>query len=166
MKGTCEQIPFHFFLKFMMLSVAGGKTRVVKGQDAVLTVTNSYTRDKGSLELEKVFAGGKTAGDLTDAQKEAIHFTITGPDNYSKDVKYSEFTDGKYKLTDLPTGEYQVTESGADFDKNYSLTVSYSVTDGKAAVTKASRGNRNEYLQQRSWKPYSDKENLWCDPDG
>lgn len=117
-------------------SVAGGKTRVVKGQDAVLTVTNSYTRDKGSLELEKVFAGGKTAGDLTDAQKEAIHFTITGPDNYSKDVKYSEFTDGKYKLTDLPTGEYQVTESGADFDKNYSLTVSYSVTDGKAAVTK------------------------------
>lgn len=25
MKGTCEQIPFHFFLKFMMLSVAYGK---------------------------------------------------------------------------------------------------------------------------------------------
>lgn len=24
MKGTCEQIPFHFFLKFMMLSIAGG----------------------------------------------------------------------------------------------------------------------------------------------
>lgn len=23
MKGTCEQIPFHFFLKFMMLSRAG-----------------------------------------------------------------------------------------------------------------------------------------------
>ena len=23
MKGTCEQIPFHFFLKFMMLSKAG-----------------------------------------------------------------------------------------------------------------------------------------------
>lgn len=117
-------------------SVAGGKTRVVKGQDAVLTVTNSYTRDKGSLELEKVFAGGKTAGDLTAKQKEAILFTITGPDNYSKVVKYSEFTAGKYKLTDLPTGEYQVTESGADFDKNYSLTVSYSVTDGKVAVTK------------------------------
>lgn len=24
MKGTCEQIPFHFFLKFMMLTLAGG----------------------------------------------------------------------------------------------------------------------------------------------
>ena len=24
MKGTCEQIPFHFFLKFMMLRQAGG----------------------------------------------------------------------------------------------------------------------------------------------
>ena len=23
MKGTCEQIPFHFFLKFMMLAMAG-----------------------------------------------------------------------------------------------------------------------------------------------
>lgn len=23
MKGTCEQIPFHFFLKFMMLGCAG-----------------------------------------------------------------------------------------------------------------------------------------------
>ena len=24
MKGTCEQIPFHFFLKFMMLGIVGG----------------------------------------------------------------------------------------------------------------------------------------------
>lgn len=24
MKGTCEQIPFHFFLKFMMLRCGGG----------------------------------------------------------------------------------------------------------------------------------------------
>lgn len=24
MKGTCEQIPFHFFLKFMMLGSDGG----------------------------------------------------------------------------------------------------------------------------------------------
>ena len=24
MKGTCEQIPFHFFLKFMMLTSSGG----------------------------------------------------------------------------------------------------------------------------------------------
>ena len=24
MKGTCEQIPFHFFLKFMMLNYGGG----------------------------------------------------------------------------------------------------------------------------------------------
>ena len=23
MKGTCEQIPFHFFLKFMMLGLSG-----------------------------------------------------------------------------------------------------------------------------------------------
>ena len=28
MKGTCEQIPFHFFLKFMMLSDAGAIYRI------------------------------------------------------------------------------------------------------------------------------------------
>jgi len=30
MKGTCEQIPFHFFLKFMMLSSTGGLVLALK----------------------------------------------------------------------------------------------------------------------------------------
>ena len=30
MKGTCEQIPFHFFLKFMMLRIAGGVKSLYK----------------------------------------------------------------------------------------------------------------------------------------
>ena len=30
MKGTCEQIPFHFFLKFMMLCYAGELAKLVK----------------------------------------------------------------------------------------------------------------------------------------
>lgn len=32
MKGTCEQIPFHFFLKFMMLYFAGWSDRRI-GED-------------------------------------------------------------------------------------------------------------------------------------
>ena len=34
MKGTCEQIPFHFFLKFMMLTVAGVKEDIAAGKVA------------------------------------------------------------------------------------------------------------------------------------
>ena len=33
MKGTCEQIPFHFFLKFMMLSYAGENGVGGSGED-------------------------------------------------------------------------------------------------------------------------------------
>ena len=33
MKGTCEQIPFHFFLKFMMLSYAGENGIAESGED-------------------------------------------------------------------------------------------------------------------------------------
>jgi len=33
MKGTCEQIPFYFFLKFMMLSYAGENGISGDGED-------------------------------------------------------------------------------------------------------------------------------------
>ena len=38
MKGTCEQIPFHFFLKFMMLSKAGV---LVKGSNYLETLSQA-----------------------------------------------------------------------------------------------------------------------------
>ena len=117
-------------------SVEGGKATVSKGGKAEVEVTNSYTRDLGKLELEKVIAGAKGDADLTDAQREQMSFTVTGPDGYSQTVKYSEFTDGKYMLEDLPTGEYTVVEEGADFFENYSLNVSYGVTGGKTTVIK------------------------------
>ena len=33
MKGTCEQIPFHFFLKFMMLGTGGDAPELGAGED-------------------------------------------------------------------------------------------------------------------------------------
>ena len=57
----------------------------------------------------------------TTTPKDAV-FTITGPNDYSKDINYSEFTDGEYVLEGLPVGEYKVVESNANV-KGYTLTV-------------------------------------------
>ncbi len=64
---------------------------------------------------------------------------MTGPKEYSKTIKYSEFENGEYLLTELPVGEYTVTESGTDYD-GYTLdpdtetTVKATVEKGKEAT--------------------------------
>ena len=114
---------------------------VTEGQPVSIAIMNTYTRETGSLELKKTFAGEKNGKDLNADQKKAIHFTVTGPDNYSRTVTYNEFDqDGTYTLSDLPTGTYQVVESGAeDLYEGYKLSTTYSVTDGKTEVTSTTR---------------------------
>ena len=110
---------------------------VAEGQPVSIAITNTYTRETGSLQLKKTFAGEKNGKDLSTDQKKAIHFTVTGPDNYSRTVTYNEFDqDGTYILDNLPTGTYQVVENGAeDLYEGYKLSITYSVTDGKTEVT-------------------------------
>ena len=110
---------------------------VAEGQPVSIAITNTYTRETGILQLKKVFEGEKNGKDLNADQKKAIHFTVTGPDNYSRTVTYNEFDqDGIYTLSDLPTGTYQVVENGAeDLYEGYKLSTTYSVTDGKTEVT-------------------------------
>ena len=110
---------------------------VAEGQPVSIAITNTYTRETGSLQLKKTFAGEKNGKDLNTDQKKAIHFTVTGPDNYSRTVTYNEFDqDGTYILDNLPTGTYQVVENGAeDLYEGYKLSITYSVTDGKTEVT-------------------------------
>jgi|GEM_PF-2861038 len=91
----------------------------------------------GSLEITKTTTGGTTPAEAT--------FTITGPNNYSKTVKYSEFTDGKYTIDNLPVGDYTVTESGAEVT-GYTLTVTGS--GSKATVSKGGKATatiKNSY---------------------
>ena len=114
---------------------------VTEGQPVSIAIMNTYTRETGSLELKKTFEGEKDGTDLNADQKKAIHFTVTGPDNYSRTVTYNKFDqDGTYTLSDLPTGTYQVVESGAeDLYEGYKLSTTYSVTDGKTEVTSTAR---------------------------
>ena len=71
---------------------------------------NKYTQQLGKLTIEKSFVKSDESalvgsfGDVT--------FTITGHNSYSKTVKYSEFTDGKYEIPNLPVGTYTISESG------------------------------------------------------
>ena len=131
-------------VKDYTLTVSGnGQTAKVEDwKTAAAALTNTYTQQTGSLEITKTTKGAATPDDT--------EFTITGPNGYSKTVKYSEFKDGKYTLEKLPVGEYKVTEDAASAEiKDYTLTVNGNgqtakVEDGKtvaAAIT-------NTYTQQ------------------
>ena len=86
-----------------------------------------------------------TTGATTPANAE---FTITGPNNYSKTVKYSEFKNGKYTLENLPVGDYTVTED-ADGAKVAGYTLSVT---GSGATAKVEKGKTAEAKITNTYK--------------
>ena len=114
--------------------------------DPTIKKDNTITKDivfnnttsTGSLKLTKTSKGHDTPDDA--------EFTITGPDSYSKTVKYSELKDGSITLSGLPVGTYTVKESKADVD-GYTLTVNGKET---AEITK---GDTAEVTLTNTYKP-------------
>ena len=112
-------------------TVAKDATSVTVGQDTY-TITNTDANGKttitntklSSLVITKTVSGVT----LTDEEKAAITFTVTGPNSYNATNTYDKFVDGKWTLTDLAAGEYTVTESGAD-KAGYTLNTTYKVGD-------------------------------------
>ena len=87
-------------------------------KNADVKVTNEYVKQTGKLKISKTF-DSSTAITNTDGLK----FIVTGPDNFRKEIKYSDFTNGEYTVTkdvpggttdELPVGVYSVTEVGAE----------------------------------------------------
>ena len=111
-------------------SVADGKTTVTTGTITEVTITNTYSKKTGTLEVDKIINGVI----LTDDQKSKLTFTVTGPNGYSNSGTYDQFVNGSWKLENLPLGDYTVTETNADIE-GYKLTTTYSVDGGKATVT-------------------------------
>ncbi|MBR6254511.1 MAG: Cna B-type domain-containing protein, partial [Clostridiales bacterium] len=96
----------------------GGKVSVVGNAIAKTTVTNTYTKQKGSLTITKALGANAPDG----ASSKTYTFTVTGPDNYSNTV---EIKAGESKTIDkLVPGTYTVTEDekGAAID-GYDLEV-------------------------------------------
>lgn len=83
------------------------------------------TPREGSLKIVKTTEGGTTPADA--------EFTVTGPDGFSKTVRYSEFENGSFTIGNLVPGEYSVKEANADVE-GYSLQVT---GDGQAIAVAA-----------------------------
>ena len=100
-------------------------TSIFVNKEATAAITVVNEPELGSLVITKASTGAETPADAI--------FTVNGPNGYSKSISYSEFTDGKYTLSDIRTGTYTVTESGANV-RNYILTVTASADSIEVAA--------------------------------
>ena len=101
---------------------------VKKDETTPFNFTNNYSQDLGSLTITKTITG------LPDgAAPEKLSFRIKGPNGYSEEIDYSDFTDGSFTIKDLPVGEYTVEEIGADY---VGYTLKSTVEPESAAVEK------------------------------
>ena len=89
-----------------------------------VSATNTYAKS-GELVVRKSFAEDSEigAGDLTDAQKAAMKFTVKDAGGVVvAEQTYDKFVDGAWSIKDLAVGTYTVTETAPDID-DYTLTV-------------------------------------------
>ena len=116
----------------------GGTITLIDDDVKTVTVTNDYDKQTSNLIIKKVFAG-EVSG-LTEAYKDAIKFTVSGPENFTIDIWYSFFAeDDTYTFYDVPLGEYTVVETNADLD-GYHVQTAYSHTDGRINLEKGVPG--------------------------
>ncbi len=103
----------------------------LNGGKASATIRNAYLPMLGALEITKEITG-------TDVTKEfnALRIRIRGPEGFDRTVTYDLFTDGKYTLREIPSGEYTVTEENADGIAERLILRADSVTSVKAEVTR------------------------------
>ena len=103
---------------------------------ATVNVTN--TRLKGKLTVTKTFDGDHASA-LTEAEKNAIEFTVSGPTGFSSITKtYAEIyamENNAWTLENLDPGTYTVNESKANPNSAYTLVTTYSVNGGSYTAT-------------------------------
>ncbi len=94
-----------------------------KFKDCDVHITNSYEAQQeqtGSLTITKTF---DFDDDDSISPPTGLYFQIMQGMSVVKTVWYSEFSESSYTIYDLPVGDYQIIEWGADID-GYDLNVS------------------------------------------
>lgn len=116
----------------------GGRVTVYKGTTTPSTLNNVYRPGKGKLTITKMFDGDHASA-LTIEQKNAISFTVSGPDGYTATKTYQEIyamTDHEWTLDNLDPGDYTVTETNANPNSTaYTLETTYSVDSSAYTAT-------------------------------
>ena len=99
----------------------------------IITYTAMWTPQYGNLTIVKTF-GANSALNMAPG---TATFTVTGAGE-TRVILYSQFTNGRYTLNDLPVGTYTVTESGANvvgFELVSSSTTATVTADETATLT-------------------------------
>ena len=88
---------------------------VVAGGIAEKSVTNTYTKLYGDLELikEPGFTDGSDRFELADTDLEFV-FEVTGPDGNTTEVKLNKENNFKETVKDIPVGTYTIKETKTD----------------------------------------------------
>ncbi len=110
-------------------------------------IKNTYVAPQpktGSLQLSKVVNGY----DPTTSGYNPL-FTITGPDNYSKEVSYAEIKDGPMTISGLKTGTYTVTESKMDVS-GYTRSTSYNVLMAEVPSIQSADTDQNVQTSEKA----------------
>ena len=106
------------------------------GDTTPLTVKNTVILP-GSLKIKKTF-NGITVNDFNNVQLSGLSFTISGPDNYSRIVSWSELDNNQeITISDLAPGEYIVNEirDTASTPEGWIFkSTTYSVENGQTTV--------------------------------
>jgi uncharacterized protein YegL len=121
-------------------SSENGEITLVENVPGTVTVTNTYSKQVASLTITKEFAG--ETGELNDDYKNAISFTVTGPNNYKCTVTYGQFSNkanNSHTIPNLPVGTYTVTENNAALG-GYQVETTYSPGGGEIALTNGNEG--------------------------
>ena len=115
-------------------------TLVTDGEH-VVEFDNVYTRQDGTLKIQKFFAGATDS--LSDADKNKIKFDVTDPDGNVIHYTYADFTNGVLTIDPALAGTWKVVESNTT-TTNYSVTTTYTVNGTSGSGSTANVAVPNE----------------------
>ena len=110
---------------------------VTKNGEVTAALTNTYTRDTGSLQITKAFSGATPPSNLLN-----LTFEVSGPADFQTVtlVYPTDFTNGIATLNDIPTGSYTVTESGTGDVVDGATVYTFDTTTIKTASVDVVKG--------------------------